>query len=84
MDIRVSLWGMCVCVFNSVNTVNWLIVSPWGDYVSYTYWIKKSYIYMSCVYYFCLFEGFFLVCQTKEQKRANLLWNTIDRHLNDA
>lgn len=55
MDIRVSLWGMCVCVFNSVNTVNWLIVSPWGDYVSYTYWIRShTYICPVFTIFVCL------------------------------
>lgn len=40
MDKSVSMG--CVCVFNSDP---WFVVSTPGDCVSYTYWIKKLYMY---------------------------------------
>lgn len=42
MDKSVSMGCVCVCVFNSDS---WFVVSTPGDCVSYTYWIKKLYMY---------------------------------------
>lgn len=45
----------------------------------YTYWIKKSYMYPVFTIFVCL--RVFQDCQTKQQKKADKLWNikTINR-----
>lgn len=39
-----SVYGVCVCVCE-FNSDSWFVVSTPGDCASYTYWIKKLYMY---------------------------------------
>lgn len=39
-----SVYGVCVCVC-VFNSDSWFVVSTLGDCISYTYWIKKLYMY---------------------------------------
>lgn len=65
MDKSVSMGGVCVCVFNSDS---WFVVSTLGDCISYTYWIKKLYMYPVLTIFVYLRIVFFRFVKQKSRR----------------